>query len=433
MRNKTASIFVHPCERGGQLAQACCQRNENELMKKHEVARANRAESATTQRPAGQYRAGVPLGRWGGVPVTARWSVLFTLALFADVLATSVLPAERPGHATAAYWLVGSVTAAVFLVTVLAHEFGHAIAARHFGMRVKGVTLWMLGGITELDGQAPSPGADALVAVAGPATSIGLGAASAALAWWAGGSGLSGAGLIWLASISVLLGVFNLLPGAPLDGGRLLRALLWWRYHDRARAAYVAARVGRVLGSALIALGFIELIAGSFLGLWLAFVGWFIVGASTAEGKAGQVEALKGVSAGEAMEISPTVLADWWTVEQVLAQLPPDHQTPPVFPLVDFAGQPTGALTRRDLEHVPAVRRVDTRLRDIVRSRPRPLLLKPDDLLTESAPRLYQRGVVAIVVDENNHPVGVLTADHLARAAQSVGRDRRRTAVPLSM
>jgi Zn-dependent protease len=402
-------------------------------MKKHETARASTAEPATAQRPTGPFRPGIPLGRWGGVPVTARWSVLFTLALFADVLATSVLPAARPGHATATYWLVGLLTAAAFLITLLAHEFGHAITARHFGMRVKGVTLWMLGGITELDGQAPSPGADALVAVAGPATSIGLGAASAALAWWTGGSGLVGAGLIWLASISVLLGVFNLLPGAPLDGGRLLRALLWWRYHDRARAAYVAARVGRVLGSALIALGFIELIAGSFLGLWLAFVGWFIVGASTAEGHAGQVEALEGVHAGEAMEISPTVLAEWWTVEQVLAQLPPAHQMSQLFPLVNFAGQPTGALTRKDLEHVPDVRRADTRLRDIVRGRALPLLLRPDDLLTESAPRLYQRGVVGIVVDENNHPIGMLTADHLARVAQSVGRDRRRTAAPLSI
>jgi CBS domain-containing protein len=293
-------------------------------------------------------------------------------------------------------------------------------------MRVKGVTLWMLGGMTELEGQAPSARADALVAVAGPATSIGLGAAGAAIAWWAGGSGLVGAGLMWLASVSVLLGVFNLLPGAPLDGGRLLRALLWWRYHDRARAAYVAARVGRVLGSALIALGFVELIAGSFFGLWLGFVGWFILGASTVEGQAGQIEALRGVHAGEVMEVSPTVLAEWWTVDQVLAQLPPDQHMPQVFPLVSFAGQPTGALTRKDLERVPVVRRADTRLRDLVRGRPGPLLLRPDDLLTESASRLYQRGVVGIVVDENNHPVGLLTADHLARvAAQSAARDRR--------
>ena len=376
---------------------------------------------------------GIPLGRWGGVAVSARWSVLFVLALFADVLATSALPAARPGHGTAAYWLVGVLTAAVFLVTLLAHEFAHAVTARHFGMQVKGITLWMLGGFTELDGRSPSPRADALVAVAGPATSIGLGAVSALLAWWVGGSGLLGAALSWLAGISVLLGVFNLLPGAPLDGGRLLRALLWWRYQDRARAGRVAARVGRVLGFGLIALGFLELVAGSFLGLWVAFVGWFIVAAATAEGQLDQAEGLTGLQVGDVMQPAPTVLAEWWTVEQVLAQASPDHPVARAFPLVDFAGQAAGALTLRDLERVPVGRRAETRLRDIVRTRRgQPLLTRREALLTEIAGQLRQRGSIAIVVDDNNHPIGMLTADDLARVARSVERERRTTA-PLSI
>ena len=393
----------------------------------------SRPTSAAAQRLGGGFGTGIRLGRWGGVAVSARWSVLFTLALFADVLATSALPAARPGHGTAAYWLVGLLTAAVFLVTLLAHEFAHAITARRFGMQVKGITLWMLGGFTELDGRSPSPHADALVAVAGPATSIGLGAVSALLAWWAGGSGLLGAGLSWLAGISLFLGVFNLLPGAPLDGGRLLRALLWWRYQDRARAGRVAARVGRVLGFVLIALGFLELVAGSFLGLWVAFVGWFIVAAATAEGQLDQAEGLTGLPVGDVMEPAPTVLAEWWTVEQVLAQASPDHPVARAFPLVDFAGQAAGALTLRDLEQVPVGRRAETRLRDIVRSRRgQPLLTRREALLTEIAGQLRQRGSIAIVVNDDNRPIGVFTADDLARVARSVERDRRPTA-PLSI
>src|SRR6266568_6666748 len=217
-----------------------------------------------------------------------------------------------------------------------------------------------LGGFTELDGESPSPRADAVVAVAGPGTSIGLGAVSAALAWWAGSSGLLGAGLGWLAAVSMLLGVFNLLPGAPLDGGRLMRAVLWRHYHDRARASHVAARVGRALGFVLIALGFVELIAaGSLAGLWIAFVGWFIVGAATAEAHAGQAEGLKGLRVGDVMAHSPTVLADWWTVEQVLAHASPDHAATQAFPLVDFEGQATGALTLRDLHRIPVGRRAE--------------------------------------------------------------------------
>ncbi len=388
------------------------------------------AERVAAQRPGGRGFPGIALGRWRGVPVSARWSVLFTLGLFADILATSALPAARPGEATGAYWLAGLLTATVFLVTVLAHEFAHAVTARHYGIGVKGITLWALGGVTELDGESPSPRAEALVAVAGPATSIGLGAVSGGLAWWAGGLGLLGAALSWLAAISVLLGVFNLLPGAPLDGGRLMRALLWRHYHDRARARHVAARVGRALGFVLIALGFVELLAtGSFAGLWIAFVGWFIVGAATAEEHAGQAEGLNGLRVGDVMAHSPTVLAEWWTVEQVLAQGSPDHAVAQAFPLVDFGGQATGALTLGDLQRVPIERRAETRMRDIVRARRvQPLVVRREALLTEIALPMRQRGGIAVVVDDENHPIGVLTADDLARAARTVERDRRAAA-----
>jgi Zn-dependent protease len=353
--------------------------------------------------------------------------VLFILALFADILATSALPAVRPGESTGAYWIAGLLTAIVFLVTVLAHELAHAVTARYYGMGVKGITLWALGGYTELDGESPSPRAEALIAVSGPATSIGLGAVSGALAWWAGGSGLLGAGLSWLAAVSVFLGVFNLLPGAPLDGGRLLRGLLWRHYHDRARASHAAGRVGRVLGYVLIALGFVELlVTASFAGLWIAFVGWFIVGAATAEQHAGQAEGLKGLHVGDVIAPSQTVLAEWWTVEQVLAQASPDQAVAKAFPLADFEGQATGALTLRDLQRVPVGRRAETRLRDIVRARRvQPLLVRREALLTEIALPMRQGGGIAVVVDDANHPVGVLTTDDLARAARSVEPDRR--------
>lgn len=407
-----------------------CKYETSRAMTSPETKEPTRTDPVAAQRPGGRAVPGIRLGRWRGVPVSARWSVLFTLALFADILATSALPAARPGEATGAYWVAGLLTAAVFLVTVLAHEFAHAVAARHYGIRVKGITLWALGGFTELDGESPSPRAEALVAVAGPATSIGLGAVTGVLAWWAGGSGLLGAALGWLAATSVLLGVFNLLPGAPLDGGRLLRALLWWRYQDRARASHVAGRVGRVLGFVLIALGFVEvLVAGSFAGLWIAFVGWFIVGAATAEAHAGELDGLKGVRVGDVIALSPTVLAEWWTVEQVLAQASPDHARAQAFPVVDFGGRATGALTLRDLQRVPVGRRAETRIREMVRARRvRPLLVRREDVLTEVALPMRQRGGIAVVVDDENHPIGVLTADDLARAARSVELDRRAAA-----
>jgi Zn-dependent protease len=356
------------------------------------------------------------------VPVSARWSVLVVLALFAEILATSALPSSRPGHATGAYWLAGFLTAVVFLITVVAHEVAHAITARHYGMRVKGITLWMLGGVTELDGESPSPRADAVIAVAGPAASIGLGAVSAGLAWSVAGSGLLGAALSWLAGVSVFLGIFNLLPAAPLDGGRLLRALLWRHYKDRARASYRAARVGRALGFVLIALGLAELVlTGSLAGLWLGFVGWFIVGSATIEARASQAEGLAGLRVGDVMSGQPTVLADWWTVEQVRTGLAPDSTAAAqVYPLVDFAGQAAGVVTRRDLDQVPIGVRADTRVRDIVRHRIRPIVVRRETTLSEVALQLRQHAGIAVVVDDDNHPIGTVTTSDLTRPAGSV-------------
>ena len=367
--------------------------------------------------------AGIALGRWAGVPVSARWSVLVVLALFAEVLATSALPAARPHEAVGAYWLAGLLTAAVFLITVVAHEVAHAVTARHYRMRVKGITLWMLGGVTELEGESPSPRAEALIAVAGPATSIGLGAISAALAWSVAGSGLPGAALGWLGGVSIFLGVFNLLPAAPLDGGRLLRALLWRHYNDRARAGYRAARIGRALGFVLIALGLAELIlTGSLAGVWLGLVGWFIVGSATLEARVSQATGLAGLRVADVMTSQPTVLADWWTVDQVLNGMSADSgAAAQIYPLVDFAGSSAGAVTRRDLDQIPVGVRADTRVRDIVRSRRvRPLVVRPETILSDVALQLRQHAGIAIVVDDDGHPIGIVTTNDLTRPSRSV-------------
>src|SRR5512141_2154173 len=136
-----------------------------------------RASVETSRPPAANRRdtpfgMGVPLGRFAGVPVRAHWSVLLALVLFTDILATETLPATRPGQPAAGYWLTGVVTATVLFMSLLAHELAHAITARHYRMRVQRITLWMLGGLTELDGEPPTPRADALVAASGPLTSF---------------------------------------------------------------------------------------------------------------------------------------------------------------------------------------------------------------------------------------------------------------------
>ncbi len=363
------------------------------------------------------FGVGVPLGHFAGVPIRAHWSVLVAVGLFAALLATGTLPATRPGETTAAYWVAGSVTALVFFLTLLAHELAHAVTARHYRMRVQRITLWMLGGLTELDGEPPTPRADALVAASGPLTSLGLGAVFAALVGLLGGDTLVGAAVAWLALANVLLGVFNLLPGAPLDGGRLLRAVLWWRSHDRAQAAEGAASVGRVLGQVLIGLGILEVLLGAYLGIWLALVGWFILSGAAGERYAVRSERLRGLLVRDVMTPTPTVAPEWWTVSQFVRNLPQTDAAQPLFPLVDVDGAISGATTLEALDRVPHDQRDDIRVHDVAQGRKTLLVAAPDTPLPDLFLSLHLRGGTAVVVDAG-HPVGVVTDDDLVRAAQ---------------
>lgn len=229
----------------------------------------------------------VRLGRIAGFPVAMNWSVLVIVALLTWSLADMSFPHAAPGHSTATYWAAGLLGAAVFFGSLLAHELAHALAARRAGVEVKGLTLWLFGGVATLGGEPPTSRADFRIAIVGPATSLGLAGAFAAIAFAL--DGIGAAHLVvavagWLSGINLVLGVFNLIPGAPLDGGRVLRAFLWHRHGDRDRATISAARAGSVVGYVLIGLGVLELLVGAgFGGLWFAFIGWFILSAARAE------------------------------------------------------------------------------------------------------------------------------------------------------
>src|SRR5437588_814784 len=165
----------------------------------------------------------VSLGRIAGIHVGLNWSLLVVAGLIAWSLATGLLPAASPGHTSGAYWTAGIVSAFVYLACLLAHELAHSIVAVRRGVRVEGITLWLFGGVSRFSTETSSPGAQALITFVGPLTSLLLGALFLLVSIAVGGGanpGLVPASLAWLGYINLLLGVFNLLPAFPLDGGR---------------------------------------------------------------------------------------------------------------------------------------------------------------------------------------------------------------------
>jgi Zn-dependent protease len=207
----------------------------------------------------------VPLGRYFGIPVRAHWSMSFVALLIGINLAVQFGVAA------------GLAATVAFFVSILAHEFGHALVARRYGVATESIDLWALGGVAHLDREPPSPRADGLIAVAGPAVSLALGLLATAAAVVLGSQALG-----WIGFINVVLAVFNMLPGAPLDGGRVVRAVRWARTGDKYRAMRDAGTAGRVIGWTIAGLGVVLMINGQF-GVFVAITGVFIAMNAKAE------------------------------------------------------------------------------------------------------------------------------------------------------
>jgi Zn-dependent protease/CBS domain-containing protein len=361
---------------------------------------------------------GIPLGRIAGFPVHVNWSVLVILWLFTWSLA-STLPTTAAGYSPGAYWVAGACGATVLLASLLAHELAHAIVARRAGVKVLGVTLWIFGGVTRLGGQAKTPQTAFRIAVAGPATSLLL-----ATVFAGAGVGLRTAGVghivlgvaWWLAGINALLGVFNLLPGAPLDGGQVLRAWLWRRHGDPARAAVDAARAGRILAFGLIGCGLLEIWAGAVVtGVWLAFIGWFIfIAAHTDEGQVLTRNALAGLRVSDAMTPHPHTAPAWITVQDFIEHyLLGDRHS--AYPVKDHNESISGLITLTQLRQVEPSNRSTTLVGDIAVPLNRVPIATPDEPVTALLERLASgEGSRALVVDAGR-VVGIVTPSDLTR------------------
>lgn len=356
------------------------------------------------------------LGRIGGVRVGVNWTVLVIFALVTYALAAERLPRDYKGLHPAVYALGGFATALGFVTCLLAHELAHAIVARRNGLSVQGVTLWLFGGISRFEGEPATPGAELRIAGSGPLVNLVLGgllgAVSVTLAP-AGAGGMAAGCTGWLAAINLVLALFNVVPAAPLDGGRLVHALMWRLSGDRAKATLHTAVAGRAFGWMTMAAGCYLTLYGPD-GLWLIIIGWFLIIAAGLETAQAQAHArLDGLTIRRVMTPDPFTVPATMTVAQFRRDMLPRHR---------HAAYPV-----RDGERIPGVVTVET-TRGAPPDTPVGALAEevgrtgPDTPLADLLARLPRE---RLLVFDGDRLIGIVTPHDLARELDRLRFDGR--------
>jgi Zn-dependent protease len=358
------------------------------------------------------------LGRLVGVKIGANWSLFALAAIVAYFLATSRLPADALGYTESGYWLAGVLTAVALLAGVLVHEVAHAVAAQRAGLHVDGITLWFMGGVTRIDGDNRKPSTELVVALVGPLASGVIGALSLLLAWPTQNAGwdLTAASLRWLGLINLLLGVFNLLPASPLDGGRVLHGLIWSVTKNRWLATRLAAGAGMVLGVACGLLGLLAFDESDALdGVVLLVMGWFVISSSKREQLAGRAQHVLG-DAQVSDIMRPAVLAPGWLTVSAFWNEWVNRYPDSAFLLESWGGDTwKGVVTAQQLAGVPPSMQGSVRAQDVALPLAPPAPgdqapLSPD----QPALALAGRAGAALPVVAHGATVGVILAGDIA-------------------
>lgn len=360
----------------------------------------------------------VRIGTFFGIPIELNptWFIIFVLV--AASLAFSVFPAEFAGWGTPGYIIAGIITAMLFFASIVFHELSHSLVARTGGLKIERVTLFIFGGVAQMAEEPKTPGREFVMAIAGPLASIVLAVVfylaeiltrSAGIPSWIWGP------LAYLAQINFFVGVFNLLPGFPLDGGRVFRSILWGLTGDQLKATHWAARSGQLIGYSMVALAVYGVFRGTLTFIWFGLIGWFIAMLADASYRQELAKTkLHGTTVSTAMSPSPVVAPGEITLEQLAHDyfLGGRHSRYPV--LLD--GQIVGLISLAKAKTLPREAWATTRVADVAERDLDTLTIAADAPLDTALPRLAPDVPGALLVVSQGRLVGILTrADVISR------------------
>lgn len=368
-----------------------------------------------------------------GIPVEINPTWLIAVAIITWSLATAAYPSFFSFWSTTQYWIAGLLTTLLLFTSVLAHELGHSLVALSQGLKVRGITLLLFGGVSRIQGDATRPRNEFLIAFAGPAVSLVIGITL--VGWWV----MYGPvyerdvtlfkGVIFFTGwMNIMVAGFNMLPGYPMDGGRVLRSAVWSFTGDTVRATRVAYLVGRAVFFVLIGWGAWQILNGDiFGGIWIAMIGWFLMssGRSEVDGdratrakqstdEAGSVEGLE-FTVGIATRPMPAMLEGSCSVEQVTRQWLPEAGSPLASVPVARKGELVGFVVRQDIDAVPLERQGETSVGELMNPDSLRVISK-DESVREALGSMDIHHVNQLVVMDSDYVVGIVTRDDIVRA-----------------
>lgn len=353
------------------------------------------------------------LGSIRGIPIGLHWSMTLVFGLLMLSLATAFFPATNPDIPVPAYWLMALIASLLFFGSILLHELGHSWEAQRNGIPVQGITLFIFGGVAQISGRPKTAAVELRIAAAGPIVSFALAAifgtiwlVARDLTYLAAPSG-------WLARLNLMLVLFNLLPGYPLDGGRILRALVWQFTQNERRAAQVALMSGQLLAFGMMGAGAFMAFGGNFAnGVWLVLIGWFLQNAAVSEAAGSTLETtLRGVTVGQAMGPREPKIPSRIKVRQLVD----DHvlATGHRYFLVVEGDVPRGVVTLRDVAKVPRDRWDWTSVADVMTPWARLTWVTPDTPLLKALQLMDDSRVSNLPVLCDGQPCGLLTREEV--------------------
>jgi len=356
------------------------------------------------------------LGKIAGIEISIHVSWLIIVVLLTWSLATGWFPALYPGWSTFAYWAVALLATLLLFASVLAHELAHSLVARWRGLPVNSITLFIFGGVSNIEQEPKSPGVEFQMSIVGPLTSLLIGGLSFLLLLaMQGGTSPLAAILGYLGLANILLGLFNLVPAFPLDGGRVLRSIVWKLSGSLRTATRAATFAGQGIAYLMILAGFWLIFGGDILdGIWLGLIGWFLLsGAQSANSQAMLETMLKGVKVGKVMNTSPVTVPANISLQKLVDEFLLPHGWRSAF--VVQVDRLAGLITLGDIRHVPRDEWGQTLVGLAMIPLEKLHVVAPQQSLNEVLPLMVGQDVNQVPVVEDGRLVGVLSREDIMR------------------